>query len=774
MPAPQKTIADFRVTAAGSRFPETDSHILALANGQFDIAWTQDRTADNFWDTDVRIERLNADLNGAILARSGAGGPYDRAEADASMATLGAFQVVAFTDRGSPGTPGSIRLSFYDEAALNAPYFAGKSVVVDSGGDAIHPQVAALTNGNLAVVYYDDIAHSVKARVFDPALDAFTGESVTVSTWNTISGGPDLGLTALSGGNFAVTWRDGYGSARLRVLDGQGNLMSSDIYLFSGVGMTAVTELAGGNLAMAIGSGGHIVLKVFDVDGSHAGAPVQLSNTIVGVGTADLAMTALDDGRVMIVWAQGGEIRGSVMKADGTADGGVFVVASGADPLSRPDIETLADGRVVVSYDKAGTSGGIFASVFDPREAAIDLIGTDAADQFVGTGFDDRFNLGSGNDWVTAGAGNDWIFGGQGADTMIGGAGNDYYYVDNVKDIVTEKSGGGVDTVRSTVSYTLSDNVEKLVLAGSAAKGIGNALANTLTGTAGNNLLDGLGDADRMAGLAGNDTYFVDNAGDVVVEKPGEGTDTVFSSISYSLTANVEKLTLTGAAAIDATGNDLHNVLTGNSGANRLIGGGGADTLTGGLGDDVYFAADSSDTIIETKGGGFDTVIVLSNYALNAGAAVELITNVYVGNRVAIDLTGNEFGQEIQGSAGTNVLDGKGGNDVLTGGAGRDFFVFSTALGVSNVDRLADFSPSDDTIQLGRAVFTALSIGAVSVDAFKDIADGPKDANDRIIYNSATGILYYDADGSGSAYGNVKFAVLTGGPELTAADFVVI
>jgi Ca2+-binding RTX toxin-like protein len=774
MPVPFQTIADFRVTATGSRFPESDSSILALANGQFDIAWTQDRTADNFWDTDVRIKRLDADANGAILARSGAGGPYDRAEADASMATLGAFQVVAFTDRGSPGTPGTIRLSFYDEAALKAPYFSGKSVVVDTGGDAIHPQITTLANGNLAVVYYDDIASSVKARVYDPRLDAFTGESVTISTWNTISGGPDLGVAALASGNFAVTWRDGYGSARMRVLDGQGNLVSSDMYLYSGVGMTAAVELAGGDLALAIGSGGHIVLKIFDVDGGNAGAPLQLSNTIVGVGTADLAMTALDDGRVMIVWAQGGEILGAVMKPDGTADGGVFTVASGADRLSLPDIETLADGRVVVSYDKAGTSGGVFASVFDPREAGIDLVGTEGADQYIGTRFDDRLTLGAGNDKVTAGAGNDWIYGGQGADAMTGGAGNDYYYVDNAGDTVIERAGEGTDTVRSTLSYTLSDNVENLVLAGSAVRGTGNALANALAGTAGNNVLDGLAGADRMAGLGGNDTYYVDNTGDVVVEKPGEGIDTVYASISFTLASNVENLTLTGTAAIDAQGNELDNILTGNSGANRLIGGGGADTLIGGLGNDTYFAVDSSDTIVEGPGGGVDTVIVLSNYTLNTGAEVEEITSVYVGNRVAINLTGNEFGQAIHGSAGMNVLDGKGGNDVLTGGAGWDFFVFSTAFDAGNVDRITDFSSQDDTIQVDHAVFSALAIGALSPEAFKDMASGPKDASDRIIYNSATGILYYDADGSGAAYGNVKFAVLTGAPHLTAADFVVI
>ena len=147
----------------------------------------------------------------------------------------------------------------------------------------------------------------------------------------------------------------------------------------------------------------------------------------------------------------------------------------------------------------------------------------------------------------------------------------------------------GTDVVQASVSYTLGANVENIVLTGTAAiNATGNASNNTLTGNAGANRLNGGGGADTMIGGAGNDTYVVDGTTDVVTEAASAGTDTVESSITYTLGANVENLTLTGTAAINATGNALANVLTGNSGANQLNGGTGADTMAGGAGNDIY------------------------------------------------------------------------------------------------------------------------------------------------------------------------------------------
>ncbi len=198
-------------------------------------------------------------------------------------------------------------------------------------------------------------------------------------------------------------------------------------------------------------------------------------------------------------------------------------------------------------------------------------------------------------------AGNDTLDGGGGRDTLKGGLGNDLYFV-NAKAEAVEKAGQGIDTVRSTVSYTLGKNIEHLQLLGTGnLKGTGNELANRITGNAGNNLLNGKLGADTLAGGAGNDTY-VFSAGDKVVEKAGQGTDTVKSTVTHKLLANVENLVLTGKANVSGTGNGLGNVITGNGGTNKLDGKAGSDTLKGGAGADkfVFTTALNATTNVDT------------------------------------------------------------------------------------------------------------------------------------------------------------------------------
>jgi len=192
----------------------------------------------------------------------------------------------------------------------------------------------------------------------------------------------------------------------------------------------------------------------------------------------------------------------------------------------------------------------------------------------------------------------DTLDGRGGNDTMMGLPGDDTYIVGQAGDEVLEAVGDGTDTVRASVSYTLPINVENMTLTGvGAIDATGNGLPNRLTGNNAANTLNGRTGSDRMFGRGGNDTFVVDAAGDVVNESPGGGVDTVRSSVTHTLRANVENLVLTGSASVNGTGNELANSLRGNAAANTLNGLAGDDALNGGAGSDRLVGGPGNDQL---------------------------------------------------------------------------------------------------------------------------------------------------------------------------------
>lgn len=467
---------------------------------------------------------------------------------------------------------------------------------------------------------------------------------------------------------------------------------------------------------------------------------------------------------------------------------------------------------------------GSKASVLDP------FVGGSQAFSLAGNALANVILGGVQSDELNGGAGADILAGGLGNDTYVVDSANDRVYEGSFLrngELWRVAASGGIDEVRSLANVyslagsdagyaggTLKNEIENLTFIGAGNfAGYGNDYANNIRAGSGNDYLDGAGGADTLRGGAGDDTYVI-TAADSLVELSNGGTDTiVVSEVTFSLGAsqfaNVENMTydngnvvlfagdddpLNDDAFFTGIGNALNNRLTGGyntdslygeGGADLLDGRGGADNMVGGTGNDTYVVDHVRDRISEVAGGGTgDTVITsLGTYAL--GSFLEHLT--YAGSDTFFGY-GNAVGNRISGGSGRDVLSGRGGadtlfgnggNDILAGGDGADYmaggsgsdtFLFNTAIGTT-IDRIADFSVAADTIRLeNTGIFTKLAVGTLKAENFK-VGAVAGDANDYIIYNKATGALYYDADGNGGGAA-VQFALVLNKASLSNLDIV--
>lgn len=712
------------------------------------------------------------------------------------------------------------------------------SLLNNAGGRfAILGTQLVVANG-LLLDFEQATSHSVTVRVTDNTGLTFDKTlAIGISDVNpeTVSG--DTADNIFKGGAGADTLYGGAGNDRLDGGAGTDSLnggTGNDTYVVDNAN-DIVTESVGDSADRVQTSVDYTLAVAADIE--FLETTDSGSTTAINLTGNDLANTLT--GNTGVNTLNGG---GGIDTLIGGAGDDTYIVDSMSDIITE-----LAGGgtdtiRSSVTYDLTdtdglnGTNGGNVENLTLTGTAAINGTGNSLANTLTGN---------TANNALYGGAGNDVLDGGGAADTLYGGAGNDSYYVDNASDVIIEAAGGGNDFVwvRDGVSsYNMSAEVESMTAVGvtNAFTGYGNALANqlygadaisTLYGGAGDDALytatyfatddtlDGGTGADFMSGGLGNDTYVVDNTGDQVSENAAEGTDLVQSSITNTLAANLENLTLTGTAVIDGTGNAGANIITGNSAVNTLKGGLGNDTLLGDAGNDILDGESGVDTM--QGGSGSDSYYVdnvgdvVQELLATDGAADRIYTTVdytllnYVEHlwaavstaTTAINLTGNSLDNDILGNAGANYLNGVAGNDNIFGGAGNDSlvggpgndtltgqsgsdnFIFVSPFTTAGVDTIGDFTTNTDQIRLDDAVFTALGVpGVLASTKFwtsttASLTNAGHDADDRIVYNTATGALYYDVNGN-AAGGVTQIATLTNTgttihPTIVAGDFLI-
>jgi Ca2+-binding RTX toxin-like protein len=415
------------------------------------------------------------------------------------------------------------------------------------------------------------------------------------------------------------------------------------------------------------------------------------------------------------------------------------------------------------------------------------IIGNGLGNTLHGRGGDDEIDGGRGEDTIDGGLGDDSLVGGDEIDTVSFESWDPTGPLTNPLENITIALGQG------SVAGTAAWNVGTLRLETDTLSGFenvrGSNRAEAIVGNGGNNVLEGRGGADVLQGHAGNDRLdgglgvdtasYHTNAGPVVVILGQNGAAGQAQEFVFQPNGQFSFLSADTLISIEnARGSSAGDTLIGNELDNLLDGLGGADTMRAGGGSDTYIVDNSGDTITEAAGQGSDTLRTSVSYTLTAGADVETLETTQSTGTQAIHLTGNNTGNVVRGNNGDNTLSGAGGNDFLTGLGGEDLFFFNSALDpLFNVDEITDFNVADDTIVLENAVFTTFAVpGNLARDltaAEFVIGTAAQDASDRVIYNNATGVLLYDADGVGGAAA-IRFAEVTPGLALTHLDFLVV
>jgi Ca2+-binding RTX toxin-like protein len=461
----------------------------------------------------------------------------------------------------------------------------------------------------------------------------------------------------------------------------------------------------------------------------------------------------------------------------------------------------MGAGRDHLYFFKGGVTaygGGGDDSLY-VGDGADELYGDQGKDSLTTGKGDDRIFGGDGDDTLDAGVGNDTLDGGAGADVYYGDAGDDLYMIeqgDRIDPDTNTNVNWGNDTIQSSLARMGADWIyyfaTNFFSTATQALHIVDMKFNdsTILATRFDDTLDGSG-ADTLIGGEGDDVYVINSFDVVIRENQRSGHDEIRFQADkgpfpdngvYQLPDDVEDIRISASLnSLTVLGNDGNNLIWMNGDdQNRIDGGRGADTMQGGNGNDTYVVDSAGDRVIEAEHDKRDVVhAYIARYTLP-----ENVERLFAALGVDSVMRGNALDNLILGNAGDDVLSGLGGNDslagysghdTLTGGAGADDFAFGFGRLADSADVITDFEQAVDTIILSssdKGAFASLPLNALSASAFR-LGGAALDADDRILYDKATGALSFDVDGNGTVQA-VLIATLQNRPDLSAGDFWVI
>jgi Ca2+-binding RTX toxin-like protein len=772
---------------------QSDSSVTALADGRFVVTYSDfSGSGGDTSDFAIRARIFNADGTQSVpeflVNTTTLNSQY---ESCVTALADGRF-IVTYTDESASGgdtDSAAIRARIFNaDGTQSVPEFL---VNTTTSFIQLESSVAALADGRIVVTYTDFSATggdtsggAIRARIFNAdgtqSVPEFLVNTTTLSTQR------DSQVTALADGRFVVTYTD-----------------------FSSTG-DDTSSLA-------------IRARIFNADGTQS-IPEFLVNTTTFSNQVDSSVAAMADGRFVVTYSDEnssgdsfGGVRSQIFdptRFDGTAGADTVTGGNFDDRYLGYGGEDVMSGRGGDDY----LNGGEGSDTLSGDDGNDRLEGGNSADFLYGGTGDDLVFGGAGIDQLFGDAGNDSLYGGVGADTINGGADFDLARYDQAATGVYARLDGVAGSYGEAAGDTFTA-IEGLVGSYFADILVGSANTDFLFGSIGADTLYGLGGADTLDGGAGNDNLYGGTGADALIGGAdfdlaryddatsgvyarldgvagsyGDAAGDTFNSIEGLVGSGFADILVGSANADTLTGSGGIDTLYGLGGSDTMFGGADGDTLDGGAGNDSLYGGAGADTL--NGGADFDLARyddagssvyarldgVAGSYGDAAGDTFSSIeglvgsdfADILVGSANADYLLGLGGADTIYGLAGADYIDGGLGNDSLYGGTSADQFVFSTALNAAtNVDGIMDFAVNVDDILLSQAIFTQIGTGLDGAEF--QLGTAANDAGDRIIYNQATGQLYYDANGNvnGSA-DQILFATVTAGTALTINDFVMV